>query len=154
MNQNLILESIVDVGLITLFGNPHKHKLDYNEKEILKENSDHIMAYYKFFFGNDVYFSTTYGRAVTTDDTTVLLKDGRVGQIQLIFKQNGAVLILLKILEIERVQTFPEHIQKISKGIPDKFEVVSAEEVAKKLLRITTIKENYISELPNSYEGD
>lgn len=84
----------------------------------------------------------------------VLLKDKRIAQIYLIFKENRTVSLLLKILETERVQQFPEHLKKISKNIPDKFEIVTAEDVLQKLIIITTSKENYVSELPNHYEGD
>lgn len=128
--------------------------MDFNEKNFFDENSQHIMAYYKFFYGNDVFFSTTYKRAEQTDDTVVLLKDERIGRISLVFKKERAVSLLLKILQVGKVQQFPEHLKKIIKNVADKFEIVPAGNVLKKLVLITTTKESYISELPNQYEGD
>lgn len=112
------------------------------------------MAYYKFFSGNDVYFSSTYKKAEQTDDSVVMLKDGRIGRINLVFKMGVTVSLLLKILHVEQVYQFPKHIKMISRKTTDKFEIVPADNVHKKMICIATSKETYLSELPNPYEGD
>lgn len=112
------------------------------------------MAYYKFFYGNDVYFSSTYKKAEQTDDTVVLLKDGRICRINLIFKTEAVVSLLLRILEVEHVDRLPDHILRVKKCTTDMFEVVPAENILKKLILISTTKESYTSELPNNFEGD
>lgn len=128
--------------------------MDSNQKIILNKDSDFIMAYFKFFYGNDVYFSSTYKRAEQTNDTMVLLKDKRVGQISLIFQEDKTVFIVLKIIKTESVPKYPKHINKMCKNIVDEFVKVPAEDVSQKLLLISTVNENYLSELPNQFEGD
>lgn len=142
------------IGQITIFGSPHKHKLNVTEKQYLLTNCDHVMACYKFFYGNDVYYSVTYERAVQTDDTMVLLKNGQIGQIRLIFVDKECVYVLLKILSVESVDQFPSHIQKVCRNVVETFLVVPAENILLKLLLISTVKESYLSELPNQFEGD
>lgn len=112
------------------------------------------MAYYKFFIGNEVYVSSIYKKAEQTDDSVVMLKDGRVGRINLVFKKGTTVSLLLKILHVENVYQFPEQIKMISSKTADDFEIVPAENVIKKMICIATSKETYLSELPNPYEGD
>lgn len=128
--------------------------MDSNQKTILKQDTDYLMAYFKSFYENDVYFSTTYKRAEQTNDTVVLLKDKRVGQITLIFQENETVFILLKMFKTESVPQFPKHFTKICKNVEDEFDKVPAEEISQKLLLISTVSENYLSELPNQFEGD
>lgn len=147
-------EQYLTSGQITLFGNPHKHKLDSHEQIFFDANSEHVLAYYKFFYGNDVYFSSSYKRATQTDDSVVLLKDGRIGRISLIFKMGTTISLLLKMLAVEKVDQLPEHILRVTKSIIDKFEVVPAENISKKLLFISTTKDSFTSELPNPFEGD
>lgn len=142
------------LGQITLFGSPHKHTLNANHRNVLLQDSDYVMCYYKFFFKNNIYFSSTYLRAKQTNDTVVMLNDKRVGTISLIFECGGKVSLLIKILHVEQVQNFPTHIRKIRPDATDHVVKVSAEEISQKLLLITTAKEQYISELPNQYEGD
>lgn len=149
---------MIKIGEITIFGSPHKYKLNSSQKIILNKDSDYILAYFKFFYGNDVYFSSTYKRAEQTNDTMVLLKDERIGQIRLIFQEETTVFVLLKIFKIESVPLFPKHFKKICNKIDDEeddeFAKVSAEQVFKKLLLISTVNGNYLSELPNHFEGD
>lgn len=145
---------MIKIGEITVFGSPHKHKMDSNQKIILNKDTDFIMAYFKFFYGNDVYFSSTYKRAEQTNDTMVLLKDERVGEIRLIFQEEETVFIVLKIFKTESVPQYPQHIKKMCKNIDDEFVKVPAEDVSQKLLLISTVNENYLSELPNQFEGD
>lgn len=142
------------IGQITIFGSPHKHKLDVTQKQKLLTTCDHTMAYYKFFYGNDVYYSSTYERAEQTNDTVVLLKNGQIGQIRLIFIDKECVYVLLKILSVEAVDQFPSHIKKVCRNVVEGFLVVPAEDILLKLLLISTVKENYLSELPNQFEGD
>ncbi len=142
------------IGQVTLFGSPHKHKLNSTEKSLLQRNSEYIMAHHKFFYGNDIFFSVTYQKAEQTDDTVVILKDQRIGIISLIFIETGSVCLLLQIIEVERVPNFPSHIKKICKSTVDSFENVQAEDILRKLLIISTMNERFITELPNQYEGD
>lgn len=112
------------------------------------------MAYNKFFYGNDIFYSVTYKRAEQTDNTVVILKDQRIGIISLIFKETDSVFVLLKMLQTERVPNFPTHIKKICKNNVDVFKKIPAEEILQKLLLISTETESFITELPNQYEGD
>lgn len=153
MNTKFHLKNF-KIGQVTLFGSSHKHKLEANEKTILQRDSDFIMAYHKFFHDNDVYYSITYKRAEQTNDTLVLMKDQSTGQIVLIFNDEGVVFLLVKILKTEPVHQFPAHIKKICKNSTDEFIIVRAEDVLEKLLLISTKNENYLSRLPNQYEGD
>lgn len=120
----------------------------------LKENLEHTEAYYKFFYGNDVFLSTSYKKAKQTDDTTVMLKDKRVGKISLIFKEEESVFLLLQMLDTERVPHFPSHIEKVSMKDEYRFEKIPAEDIQQKLLFISTLKENFITKIPNHYECD
>lgn len=90
----------------------------------------------------------------TNSFTVVLLKDQTVGQIVLIFNDNGVVFLLVKKFTIESVHQFPAHIKKICTNTTDEFIVVRADEVSEKLLLISTTNENFLSPLPNQYEGD
>ena len=142
------------LGEVTLFGNSHNHKLDMNEKAILKKDCTSVPAYYKFYHDNDVYYSTTYKRAEQSNDTVVLLRDQTIGQIVLIFIGDGVVSILVKVLISEPVNKFPEHIKRIRRNLPEEFVIARADEVMEKLLLISTTSESYVSRLPNQYEGD
>lgn len=153
-SRSMRVKKSVKLGQITLFGSPHRHKLDANQKIILLRDSDYIMAYFKFFYKNDIYFSSTYKRAEQTNDTIVLLKDERIGVVNLIFVDNEIVSLLLKILQVEPVHKFPMHIKKIRLNVADEYVVVHAEEVNQKLLIISTSNESYVSKLPNQFEGD
>lgn len=112
------------------------------------------MAYHKLFYGNNIFFSTTYEKAEQTNDTVVILKDKRIGVISLIFEERESVFMILKMLKTERVSNFPAHIKKVCKNKEDNFEKVSAESILQKLLLISTIDECFVTELPNQYEGD
>ncbi|KAJ6647760.1 hypothetical protein Bhyg_02983, partial [Pseudolycoriella hygida] len=81
------------IGNITLFGSPHKLKLEDHERSVLQRDTDYIFAYHKFFYENDVYYSTSYKRAEQTNDTVIMLKDQTVGQVELIFNDDEAVFI-------------------------------------------------------------
>ena len=144
----------LNIGAVTLFGNCHKHRLEEHEKAILKKDSTFIFAHHKFFYDNDVYYSTTYKRAEQSNDTIVLLKDQTVGQIVLIFTDDGVVSMLVKIMIVEAINKFPAHIQKIRRSLTDEFVAVRADEVLEKMLLISTTNESYVSRLPNHYEGD
>lgn len=152
--RSMRVKKSLKVGPITLFGSPHKHRLDANQKTILRRDSDYILAYYKFFYINNVYLSSTYKRAEQTNDTIVILKDKRIGVISLIFRDDEKVSILLKLLHVEPVPKFPVHIKKLCVNVEDEFVTVDAEEIIQKLLLISTRNVNYLSELPNQFEGD
>lgn len=120
----------------------------------MQQNSEDIMAYHKFFYGNDIFFSVTYEKAEQTDDTVVVLNDQRIGIISLIFIESESVFLLLQMIETERVPHFPLHIKKVCRKKVDSFEKVKAEDVLRKLLFISTVNESFITDLPNQYEGD
>lgn len=140
------------IGEITLLGKSHKQDLLPVEQAILRRKS--IVAYNKFFYLNDVFFSTAYKQAKQTNDTVVCLNDGSYGQIVVIYEndENDSVLILLKktIVEPEKC---PIHLKRIIQANPT-YAIARADEVREKCVVIDTLKESYISVLPNTFESD
>ncbi len=142
-------------GLITLLGNPQRLDLDTDEHRIVQQNC--IWDYKKFFFSHDVFYSTSYRssaeREIQTNDTVVILKNGSIGQITRIYIHEEVVYVLLQKLSVESVASFPRHIKKVLTNTRD-FESVRADEIAEKMVLMSTSKETYVSHIPNRIEGD
>lgn len=140
------------LGEITLLGKSHKQELLPVEQVILAQES--VLAYNKFFYLNDIFYSTFYKRAKQTNDSVVCLNDGRLGQIVSIYENaENEVYILLKIIIVEAVPC-PNHLKRISQTQVDTYATARADDVKEKCLIINISTESYISVLPNRFESD
>lgn len=138
------------IGLITLFGTPRNKKLNPSEQSILQKTN--ILEYNKLFFSNDLFYSTSYKKCEKTNDTVVSLKDGSFGQITRIYEDAGIVYILLKKFRVQKVPSFfPVHLKKVEFGDLVR---ARADEISEKCILINTLKETYLSCLPNRVESD
>lgn len=144
------LKSSKKVGKVTLFGKPRKEELTPKEQFILKKDS--ILGYTKFFLLNNVYYSASYKKAKVTNDTIVSFKDGNFGQILRIYEAGDAVYVLMKKYCTEEAKFLPNHIRKVSRC--DLLEITQAEDICEKCVLISTLKEQFISQLPNKFESD
>lgn len=139
------------LGEITLLGTWHKQELLPAEQMILSHKS--VLAYHKFCYSNDIYYSTFYKRAKQTNDSIICSKDGRFGEIVVIYENAETVYILLKIIFVEVVPC-PKHLKRITETQVDTYATIRADEVKEKCLIINTSTESYISTLPNKFESD
>lgn len=142
-------------GLITLLGTSQKLNLNSDEQRILQQKW--IWDYKKFFFSHDVFYSTSYrssaDREIQTNDTVAILKNGSIGQITRIYIRDEVVYVLLEKLCVESAAFFPRHIKKVS--VKSRIlESVRADEIAEKMVLISTAKDTYVSHLPNRIECD
>lgn len=139
------------IGAITLLGKPSSKKLNLDEKRILHENR--IVDYKKFFYLNDIFYSTSYKISTKTNDTVVCLRDESYGQITRIYVKNGTVYLLLKKFCVEAAQYLPVQMKKVSLR-NSTLQSVPVHEVSEKCILISTSKETYVSKLPNRIESD
>lgn len=137
---------------ITLLGLAHKQELLPAQEAILHRKS--IEAYMKFFHLDDIFYSTFYKRAKQTNDTVVCLNDGRFGEIVVIFENSdNQVSVLVKLLYVENVPGLI-HMKRIDQTQICTYTTVLANEVKEKCLIINSVKESYVSTLPNRFESD
>lgn len=140
------------LGNITLLGASHRQDLLPAEQVIPAQKS--VVAYNKFFYLNDVFYSAFYKRAKQTNDTVICLNDGRFGQIGVKYENaENVVYILLKIIFVEAIPG-PSHLKRIIQTQVDTYVTAQAEEIKEKCLVISTSTESYISKLPNRFESD
>lgn len=139
------------LGEITLLGISHKQEILSAEQVILLQKS--VVAYNKFFYSNDVFYSSFYKQAKQTNDTVVCLNDGRFGYIVVIYEKDEKVYILLKIIFVDAVLC-PNHLKRITENQIDTYANIPADEVKEKCLIVNTSTESYISMLPNRFESD
>lgn len=138
------------IGDITLLGKSKLTKLLAHEKQIL--NCEQIQDYKKFFFLHDVFYSTSYTRATTTNDTVICLNNGNYGFITRIYEKDETVHVLIRNLSVEKENLLPMQIRKVS--ISETYQSFPVLDIAEKCILVSTKNENYVSKLPNRIESD